>query len=174
MDSESKHMSTPVYLQYIHSHIRWAGQHTWLRLNRVCSNIRRCLSGTLRHWSLRRRRKKKKNTHQSGKTRQTVIPVHSRHSSFSLCSPIRNQKKKNGDIRNLPAGHSQTKRLTWSRHLPWFRQGELRHSFTSLSQWVPPKPENHDEKWLKEKRKTNKKTISKLTFYLKSSYFFSE
>lgn len=39
-----------------------------------------------------------------------------------------------------PWGHSQTNRLTWSRHLPLLRQGELAHSSMSISQCNPSKP----------------------------------
>lgn len=75
---------------------------------------------------------KKKKTPHNGKTGRRKYIVTLWSSTINI--------NKHGDIGRVPAGHSQTKRLTWSRHLPWFRQGELKHSFTSISQWVPPNP----------------------------------
>lgn len=79
---ESKHMSTTVYLQHIHNHNRLAGQYTWLHLNRVCSNIHLCLSGTFHHWSLQR-----ENTSKWTKLDKLWVPAG--HSSFSRCSQKR-------------------------------------------------------------------------------------
>lgn len=54
VDTNSKHMTTLIYLQHIHNHIHLAGRYTWLHLNRVCLNIHPHLFGTFPHWSLQR------------------------------------------------------------------------------------------------------------------------
>lgn len=157
--TKSKHMTTPVYLQHIHNHIHLAGQYTWLHLNRVCSNIHLCLSGTFHHWSLQRENTSKWEnlTMIPGRT-QFILTLFSNKYSVTIKKTVTLETYLLGTRRQ--SGWPGLDIYPGSGKVSW----DIR-SLQSHSESLQTLKSLQDA--IKRKINTNSKTISKLPFYLK-------